>query len=113
MSSSPSFISSAIAITAPGSAAHAPAVGMAIMTPIALFNLHEGGHVEDDPVERAAVQQAALGVTLLERAALMAKDAVFVVRSRNALGNRTTQDADQFDRLPDHVASLGPPRAHS
>ena len=37
ISSSPSPISSAIAITAPGSAAHAPAVGAATMTPMELF----------------------------------------------------------------------------
>lgn len=37
MASSPTPISSAMAITAPGRPAHAPAVGAATITPIALF----------------------------------------------------------------------------
>lgn len=37
ISCSPSPRASAMAITAPGSAAHAPAVGAATMTPMALF----------------------------------------------------------------------------
>ena len=37
ISTSPSSIPSASAMTTPGSAAHAPAVGMATITPIELF----------------------------------------------------------------------------